>query len=73
MENKQTAVEWLYSEFNKCIIGRSEKSGIEILQQAKAMEKEQKKDAYRVGRIDGDIPFEFNHTFEKYYEETYGK
>lgn len=74
MENKQTAVNWIESKLNS--VKPTDFCSIETIRdwinQAKAMEKEQIKDAYRVGRIDGNIPFEFNHTFEKYYEETYG-
>ena len=73
METKQTAVEWLEEKINLYDFQVGMASMRKYIEYAKAMEKEQKKDAYRVGRIDGDIHFEFNHTFEKYYEETYGK
>lgn len=64
MANKQTAVEWilhkiardkLFYEFFK-----------QEIQQAKAMEKEQIKDAYSDG-------FECKLDAEQYYNDTYGK
>jgi hypothetical protein len=82
---KQTAVEWLvneltvvdkgcinktYSHINKTIAGRHL---VEIFDQAKEMDKQQKKDAFISAR-------EYIHTTmfkyenaEQYYEETYGK
>jgi hypothetical protein len=64
--NKQTAVEFLFKE-----LLNAEPNILEwhkLLQQAKAMEKEQIIDAYDEG--------EFNDGFvavEDYYNETYGK
>jgi hypothetical protein len=69
MENKQTAVEWLEEQIRN-------KIDIPIwiykfLQQAKAMEKEQIKDAFTDGCI-GEL-YELNayYTSEKYYNKTY--
>jgi hypothetical protein len=62
MEKKQTAVDWLASY----IKGITDLNCDEIIEQAKAMEKEQIADAYdnnKMGRV--------NHG-EQYYNETYG-
>ena len=72
---KQTAVEWLIRELMKSkdyqrVINDVNQIGTEVkdvIQQARAMEKEQIKDAYdnnKMGRV--------NHG-EQYYNETYGK
>jgi hypothetical protein len=79
---KQTAVEWLYIEMenlrvkaeltnmdgNDFIIAK-----VKLLQEAKAMEKEQIKNSYHSGAIDG---FNFRTTSispnsEQYYNETF--
>lgn len=72
MENKRiTAVDWLIETIN-------ERGGFiftshyeELLNQAKAMEKEQIKDAFTDGCI-GEL-YELNayYTSEKYYNQTY--
>jgi len=69
METKQTAVEWLVNVVNSCIA--SDYIPNEIVKQAKAMEKEQIKDAFTDGCI-GEL-YELNayYTSEKYYNETY--
>ena len=80
--NNQTAVEWLIKEleeqklikldklstilFNKNFATRYEL----IIEQAKAMEKEQKIEAWYNGAINGAGLFEIN-TGEQYYNETY--
>ena len=71
MENKQTAVEWL--------VEKLQESGIplmtdefEMIQQAKEMEKEQIKEAYR--SFNCFFPSEYNiddEDCEKYFEQTY--
>lgn len=68
MGNKQTAVEWLR---NNLIINGSGATTTfpELFEQAKAMEKEQIKDAFDTG-YSYDL---FNGGGEQYYEETYGK
>lgn len=70
MANKQTAVEWFFDKLENHEI---QAKHYDLYQQAKAMEKEQLKDAYRVGRAEGIEPFGLNTTFKQYYEETYGK
>lgn len=62
MANKQTAVGWIIDK----VIQDYYLLPLDLIQQAKAMEKEQIKDAY----IDGKI---LVSTSEQYYEETYGK
>lgn len=61
MENKQTAVKWLYQR----ILAKDIKS---VFEKAKAMEREQIIDAYNSGQQ--IPPFEYA---EKFYNETYGK
>ena len=72
MENKQTAIEWLLKEIN-------ERNGFiftihyeELFNQAKAMEKEQIKDAHLIGLI-SSMEMEATKQAEQYYNETYGK
>jgi len=62
MENKQTAVEWYYQQ----TIVEGKTNYAELIEQAKAMEKEQIEDAWYAGDEDGAI-----HEFEYYYNETY--
>ena len=65
-ENKQTAVEWLVKELNQKIdfIPMDKWDMIrDIVEQAKAMEKEQIVRAFGYEEIDG----------EQYYNETYNK
>jgi len=61
---EQTAVEWLALY----IKGITSLNCDEIIEQAKAMEKEQIENAWYAGDEDGAI-----HEFEQYYNETYGK
>ena len=84
---KQTAVEWLLNNLHEIGVNhnlsiKAEKGWLEkrneIIEQAKAMEKEQIMDAYEQGEEDGywhpengyDKKFESS---EQYYNETYGK
>lgn len=71
METKKTAVEWLK---NNLIINGSGATTTfpELFEQAKAMEKEQIKDAYLLGLIH-PLEIEATKQSEQYYEETYGK
>ena len=62
---KQTAVEWLYDQ-----IENKGKSIYEILEQAKAMEKEQIIEAYRILNEE-DIYYNPLKTGEQYYNETF--
>ena len=73
MENKQTAVEWLIDQVED-FIGLIP---IDIIAQAKAMEKQQIMDAYDDGKSDGyktarewDEIVIFSNA-EQYYTETY--
>jgi hypothetical protein len=73
---KQTAVEWLIQELNQKIDFISMDKWdmiIDILQQAKAMEKEQIIDAYRDGRSDqhSKVPRFYNRNSKYYYNETF--
>ena len=70
---EQTAVEWLIKEFrkNRIVIP------MQIEQQAKKMEKQQKKEcwdvAHQAGRFEGKGIAEENwQTFQQYYNETFG-
>jgi hypothetical protein len=60
-EKKQTAVEWLVEQMRKPY---SDKYIMDILNQTKAMEKEQITQAYLAGDCQ-------NQTAEQYYNETY--
>ena len=83
MSNKQTAVEWIISKLHlRLLTIESEPHGIVRetmldnllidLEQAKAMEKEQIKDAFNEARLTNPM-LGFKHlTFEEYYNETYG-
>jgi hypothetical protein len=79
--SKQTAVEWLYSELSKNhISNNSIKSRIdkevEIWKQAKAIEKEQIKDAWVCGNNTFDehgiASDRYAISDESFYNETYG-
>ena len=64
---QQTAVEWLRNKlFDEWGIGISDN----VIEQAKAMEKEQIKMAFVDGKLDGK--FEYLES-EQYYKETYNK
>ena len=72
---KQTAVEWLENEFQEICkdFGGLHSDFIERFNQAKAMEKEQIKNSYHSGTIDG---FNFRTTSispnpEQYYNENF--
>ena len=65
MENKQTAVEWFFDKLENHEI---QAKHYDLYQQAKAMEKEQIKDAYYDGKHYG-----FKEKPEQYYEDTYEK
>ena len=83
---QQTAVEWLFSETlgitlqlaNKRISHRNwELQMVKLYEQAKEMDKEQKKEcwdvAHQAGRFEGKGIAEKNwQTFEQYYDEIYG-
>jgi hypothetical protein len=64
MEKKQTAVEWLASQLGTHIIW--EETIIDIIEQAKQMEREQHEITYNQGLMSNF------QTFNDYYNETYG-
>jgi len=73
---KETAVEWLYQEIiNFYGTVSIYKTKQEIIEQAKAMEKEQIESAYNRGTINGiDYPEStLPLTGEQYYNQTYKK
>jgi hypothetical protein len=62
---KQTAVEWLVEEFKEKLTGNNLPNWVlDVIQQAKAMEKEQIIDAYLKGYLQ-DVP---NPSSMQYYE-----
>jgi len=65
MQNKQTAVEWLMDKLPT--IDKYDPYYEDIIQQAKAMEKKQIKDAANWGTLYSDS----NKSAEQYYNETY--
>lgn len=70
MENKQTAVEWLYFMMNN-IYRDNQETNKKLLNKAKEIEKEQIKDAWESGHLDYEILMHDNS--QQYYNETYGK
>jgi hypothetical protein len=69
--NEQTAVEWL---FEQLYLSQGYGNTIEMLEQAKEMEKEQIINTYRDGRSDqqSEKPSRFyNRMAEQYYNETF--
>lgn len=67
---KKTAVEWLEEQM-KTWGDKPRWMRDDIVEQAKAMEKEQMKNAYWYGEYDGHNGSDRN--FEQYYNENYGK
>ena len=72
---QQTAVQWLQEQLNPDMKTMQGNIMQDLLEQAKQMEKEQMENMFFVGGQNGYLscegkPFE---TFEKYYNETYGK
>ncbi len=75
---KQTAVEWLVKEISKDRVGRAiVTTFFKEFEQAKQMEKEQIKDAWKDPmwhRLPQDSVEEvLEYTSEEYYNETYGE
>jgi hypothetical protein len=72
---QQTAVEWLYKELTNYISYDYDKAYkqhedvIDIVNQAKSMEKEQIRMAFTDGKLDGKFK---DLESEQYYNETYG-
>ena len=69
---KQTAVEWLFNQIKKDIIGL-EFDYADEFNQAKEMEKEQMWEYIKKNYCIGHRSLEFHRLeFEQYYNETYG-
>ena len=66
MENKQTAVEWLFKQLWET--PKDKFTWYAILEQAKEMEKEQKKFMFECGR---NFQLTGEGTFEEVYKETF--
>jgi hypothetical protein len=64
MEKKQSSVEWFQEQIIKIVNGTCELSEIEIFDQAKAMHKEEIKDAVNSCGYQDEA--------EYYYKETFG-
>ncbi len=84
MKNKQTPVQWLHLEFQKRfpkqtseMYENNQLDYEDMIIKAKAMEKEQKKNANDSGFEDGimftQIGTPIYDTPEQYYNQTYGK
>ena len=67
MEKKQTVVEWLASNLGEHIIW--EEKIIDLVEQAKAMHKEEIESAYFNGSADR---LNDEGSFDEYYNETFG-
>ncbi len=67
MENKQTAVEWFYDQITRTYWDymTSEEQNL-LFEEAKQMEKEQLKDAYKTA-------YNYYQSAEEFYNENYGK
>jgi hypothetical protein len=71
---KQTAVEWLAEELTLPEYGDNPQWVLQVIQQAKEMEKQQIINTYRDGRSDqqSEKPSRFyNRMAEQYYNETF--
>jgi len=76
METKQTAVNWLTeqikSDQKQKALSTSE--WMQVIDQAKQMEKEQMFDYIKKNYVNGEHSLKFHkEEFEQYYNETYGK
>jgi hypothetical protein len=72
---KETAVDYMFRLLDVLTFGKdNETQNIfnDILQQAKAMEKEQVVDAYDAGLFDGSMDDVNDRMHKQYYNETYG-
>lgn len=68
---KQTAVHWLHEELLKILIDNQIQQTDYLFEQAKAMENQQKKNAYNSDRYLLSC-YDYGSLFEQYYLETYG-
>ena len=74
MEKKQGCIDWLVEEINKQKAWADPLKLEPIIQQAKAMHKENIKEAYREGRTDQQSSSDsfYNRNAESYFNETFG-
>ena len=72
--SKQTAVEWLVQEISSDRVGQAIiKTFLKEFEQAKAMEKEQHYESYRVVNcFTNSDSLRFEDFFAEYYNQTYG-
>jgi alkylated DNA nucleotide flippase Atl1 len=76
MSNKQNSVEWLISQLQKSKdwhrvlneLSQMSSARVDILEQAKAMHKEEIKQAYEQGYMDKDFSF---YQADDYYHQKY--
>ena len=64
--NKKTAVEWLFDQLPEHL--RLSKDGMDMLNRAKEIEREQIEEAYYEGKENNPPRFDW-----EYYDQTYGK
>jgi len=71
--NKKTAVEWLFEQLPDHL--RLSKDGLDALNRAKEIEREQQEDTWINSRIEdkGDLYIGKQVDFNEYYSKTYGK
>ena len=71
MEKKQSSVKWLINCIteDQMVKAKSLNEWLEIFEQAKAMHKEEIKEAW----LDGVMNWDSEKEAEQYYNETYGK
>ena len=74
MEKKQGCIDWLVEEINKQKAWADALKLEPIIQQAKAMHKENIKEAYREGRTDQQSSSDsfYNRNAQLYFNETFG-
>ena len=72
MENKQTAVEWLYEKINSNLSAPMSAKFKEMFEQANKMFEDQIMDAHFQGQFDDREDYPMKKA-EQYYNETYGK
>ena len=81
-DNKQSSVEWLISQLQKSKdwhrvlneISQMSSARVDIIEEAKAMHKEEIKDAVGVGsQFDRDYLYGHHDKAEQYYNETFNK
>jgi len=72
MTNKtKTAVEWLFDQLPDHL--RLSKDGMDMLNRAKQIEREQQQHAFKESRLTHPMVGFKHDTFEEYYSKTYGK